>query len=174
MNKSLIISIFGPDQPGLVKSISETIEKYQGSWSESRMTHLAGKFAGIVSISIAVDKIEELKSSLDELQTDTFRIFLEEEVPSAVAKPPSEHTLSLELMAQDRPGIIHDITQQLAKLNVNIEELKNSVKQASMSGGTLFCAKLKLSIPKNTKAEVVQETLEDMSDQFMVDLIFSD
>ncbi|MEE9325926.1 MAG: ACT domain-containing protein [Cocleimonas sp.] len=173
MNKSLIITIFGPDQPGLVKSISETLEKYQGSWSESRMTHLAGKFAGIVSVSLAVDKIEKLKKSLDELQTDTFRIFVEE-TPSSITKTPPECTLSLELMAQDRPGIIHDITQQLAKLNVNIEELKSNVKQASMSGGTLFCAKLKLSIPKNIKAETVQETLEDMSDQFMVDLIFSD
>jgi glycine cleavage system regulatory protein len=173
MNKTLIITIFGPDQPGLVKSISETLEKHQGSWSESRMTHLAGKFAGIVSVSLEVDKIEKLKKSLDKLQTNTFRIFVEE-APTLTVKSIPERTLSLELLAQDRPGIIHDITQQLAKLNVNIEDLKSSVKQASMSGGTLFCAKLKLSIPQNIKIEVVQETLEDMSDQFMVDLNFSD
>ena len=81
--------------------------------------------------------------------------------------------MSLELLGQDRPRIIHDITEQLAKLNVNIEELESEIKEASMSGGTLFCAQLKLSLPEDLAEEAVQDTLEEMSDQFMVDINFS-
>jgi len=172
MNKSFIITILGPDQPGLVKSLSETLNKFQGNWTESRMTHLAGKFAGIVRVSLPVEQFEKLSLALNEIQTDTFRILIEE--ASSINKDEPEHILSLELMAQDRPGIIQDITHQLAKLNVNIEELESNVKEASMSGGTLFCAQLKLSLPSGIKAEVVQDTLEEMSDQFMVDINFSD
>ena len=81
--------------------------------------------------------------------------------------------LSLDLLGQDRPGIIQDITEQLAHLNVNIEELESQIKEASMSGGVLFSAQLKLSLPKSLSPEEVQDSLESMSDQFMVDINFS-
>ena len=80
------------------------------------------------------------------------------------------HSLSLEILGQDRPGIIFDITQKLATLNVNIEELESEVRPASMSGGSLFNAKLTLGLPEGLSSEEVQDLLESMSDQFMVDI----
>lgn len=45
MQVSLIISIIGSDKAGLVKSLSETLNHFQGNWTESRMSHLAGRVA---------------------------------------------------------------------------------------------------------------------------------
>lgn len=171
MQVSLVLTILGPDQPGLVKSLSETLNHFEGSWTESRMSHLAGKFAGLLHVSVHADKVDQLKTALHELETDSFKILIEKTSPDY--KPVSTQTLSLELLGQDRPGIIHDVTQQLAALNVNIEELESEIKEASMSGGTLFQAKLKLGLPDEVTPETVQDALESMSDQFMVDLIFS-
>ena len=42
-----------------------------------------------------------------------------------------------------------------------------------MSGGVLFSAQLKLSLPESVSPEEVQDSLESMSDQFMVDINFS-
>lgn len=171
MQTSLIITILGPDQSGLVKSLSETLNHFQGSWTESRMSHLAGKFAGILQISIPTNQVDDLTTALQALQPDGLQISIEKSEQSQLSTP--SNVLSLELLGQDRPGIIHDITKQLAQLNVNIEELESQVKEASMSGGTLFCAQLKLGLPEGVTTEAVQNALESMSDKFMVDIYFT-
>jgi glycine cleavage system regulatory protein len=135
------------------------------------MSHLAGKFAGVLLISVPEEQVKALSSALQALQSDTFHIQIEKSDLTQATAPTK--TLSLELLGQDRPGIIQDITEQLAHLNVNIEELESQVKEASMSGGTLFCAQLKLGLPQGISPETVQDTLESMSDQFMVDLNFN-
>lgn len=171
MQASLVITILGPDRKGFVKSLSETISQYKGSWTESRMSHLAGKFAGILQITVAENKLEELTDALLNLQTDSFKINIErtDDKFSSTTK----NVVCLELLGQDRPGIIHDITKQLEQLNINIEELDSETKEASMSGGTLFIAKLTLGLPEAVSPDDVQDSLEEMSDQFMVDLDFS-
>ena len=171
MQASLVITILGPDRPGLVGSLSKTLNQFQGSWSESRMSHLAGKFAGILLVSLPVDQIDELTVALNQLQNQSLKMQIERVYDDEVKTP--EKIINIELLGQDRPGIIHDITQQLATLNVNIEELESHIKEASMSGEILFSAELKLGLPAGVTAEAVQESLEEMSDQFMVDVNFS-
>ena len=171
MQASLVITILGPDRPGLVGSLSKTLNQFQGSWSESRMSHLAGKFAGILLVSLPVNQIDELTAALNQLQSQSLKIQIERVYEDEVKTP--EKIINIELLGQDRPGIIHDITRQLATLNVNIEELESNIKEASMSGEILFSAELKLGLPAGVTAKAVQETLEEMSDQFMVDVNFS-
>ena len=170
MQVSLIITILGPDKPGLVTALSETINKFGASWTESRMAHLAGKFAGLLQISLPTENLEPQTQAINALETDTFKIHIEQ-ANSDVNKP--EKILKLELLGQDRPGIIHDITQQLAKLEVNIEELESHIREASMSGEILFCAELTLGLPANITTNEVQDILEEMSDQFMIDINFN-
>jgi len=170
MQIPFVITILGPDKPGLVKTLSETLNRVQANWSESRMSHLAGKFAGLLQVSVPEEQVDALTTALQKLQSDSFQIHIERSDQPELNAPTK--TLELELLGQDRPGIIHDITQQLAHLNVNIEALESEVKEASMSGGTLFCARLTLSLPADISSDAVQEQLESMSDQFMVDLNF--
>ncbi len=44
----LVLTLIGPDRPGLVEAVAEPIAAHGGNWLESRMAHLAGQFAGIV------------------------------------------------------------------------------------------------------------------------------
>ena len=171
MHVSLIITILGSDKPGLVSSISEVLETHKANWSESRMAHLAGKFAGILQISVDETNIEALTVALDDLQTDTLRIRIETAQESQYTH--TTKTLNIEILCQDRIGIINDVTEVLAKLNVNIEELDSTVKEASMSGGMLFSAELTLGLPDNVTADEVEDCLEEMSDQFMIDINLS-
>ncbi|NIM63004.1 MAG: glycine cleavage system protein R, partial [Acidobacteria bacterium] len=52
MSISLVLTVNGPDRPGLVEALSQTVAKHQGSWLESRMARLAGHFAGILRVSV--------------------------------------------------------------------------------------------------------------------------
>jgi len=73
MQVSLVITILGSDQPGLVKSLSETLNHFQGNWTKSSMSHLAGKFAGLVLVSVPTGQVDQLSSALQKLQSDSFQ-----------------------------------------------------------------------------------------------------
>ena len=171
MHLSLIITILGKDRTGIVSSISEILEQHQSSWSESRISHLAGKIAGILQVSVPDNRVEELTVALDDFQSDDLKITIE--TAATELKTTATKTIHVELLCQDRIGIVHDVTERLAKLNVNIEELDSHLKEASMAGGMLFSAELTLGLPDNVDADAVEDCLEEMSDQFMIDINLS-
>lgn len=169
MQIPLVLTILGEDRQGLVNTLSQILQEHQANWSESRMVHLAGKFAGVLLVSLPEQQLASLQSSLEALKAKGLQVVVEQsELPEASA----DQTLKVELLGQDRPGIIHDISLQLAKLNVNIEELESEQRIASMSSEVLFYAQLELALPKNVSPEAVQDSLEELSDQLMVDLNF--
>lgn len=170
MQTSFVLTVLSEDQPGLVKILSDVINEYAGSWTDSRMIHLAGKFAGLLKVSVPEDQADELIAALTSLQDDGIEIAIET-ITEAVDE--NDETLVIEVLGQDAPGIINAITNQLASLSVNIEELYSEQRPAPMSSETLFYAKLKLSIPEGVRSSDVQKALEEMPDQLMVDIDFS-
>ena len=171
MHVPLIMTLLGSDQTGIVSSISEILEEHQSSWSESQVSHLAGKVAGLIKISVPENQIKDLTAALDNFLSDELQITLETAPPETSTQ--ASKTIQVELLCQDRLGIIHDVTEVLTKLNVNIEELDTQLKEASMAGGMLFSAELTLGLPENVDADEVEDRLEEMSDQFMIDINLS-
>lgn len=169
MQTSLVLTILGNDNQGLVKGLSIVLNDYNASWEESRMIHLAGKFAGLLQVSLPLDQLEPLKQALTTLEAKGLYVVTEH--VQTVAET-TNHTLTLEVLGQDRPNIIHDITHQLADLRINIEKLESELKTAPMSNEQLFYAQLTLGLPDEVSAENVQDKLEAMSDQLMVDFNF--
>ena len=68
MQISLVMTLISPDRTGLVESIARAVAAHGGNWLESRMAHLAGKFAGILRIEVPADKAAALQSALAELE----------------------------------------------------------------------------------------------------------
>ena len=64
MNSSLVMTVIGPDRPGLVESIAETVASHEGNWVESRMANLGGQFAGILRVELPADKQVALLQAL--------------------------------------------------------------------------------------------------------------
>ena len=67
MNTSYVLSFSAQDKPGIVELPSNTISSNGGNWLESAMSHLAGRFVGIVIIDVAKTKAEQLKTALHAL-----------------------------------------------------------------------------------------------------------
>lgn len=170
MQTSLVITILGSDRSGLVKSISEVVKNHNGNWQESRMVRMDGQFAGLAHVSIATEYAEDLSQALSTLQNDELQVQIKQCKTSAS----TTKTLSLELLGTDRQGIIHDMTQQLATLNINIEKLHSEQRIAPMSNETLFYAEVVLGLPDHITEEDVQTVFEEISDSLMVDVTFRD
>lgn len=80
---------------------------------------------------------------------------------------------AIELVGQDRPGIVREVTAVLAGLGVNIEEFVTTVENGAWSGELLFRATAKVSIPEGLPADAVRAALEDISGEIMVDFSFA-
>lgn len=170
MQSSLIITILGTDRSGLVKSLSEVVKNHNGNWQESRMVRMDGQFAGLAHVSIDTAHVETLSQALLALQSDDLQVLIKQ---TKSAKT-STKTLSIELLGSDRLGIIHDITQQLSALNVNIEKLQSEQRIAPMSNETLFYAEIELGLPEGVTEVDIQDAFEEISDSLMVDVTFRD
>ncbi|MFL5256831.1 MAG: glycine cleavage system protein R [Rhodopila sp.] len=162
---SLILTVIGSDRPGLVRALAQAVAAHGGSWLESRMARLAGQFAGIVRVEAPDSLLADLKA----LEGQGLRIVVQsgDEGPAVPAPAPR---LALEVVGNDRPGIVRDITQILAGCGVNIEELITGVASGSFSGEALFRATALLRAPDEDAVEAVRAGLEQLGDELMVDI----
>ena len=167
MPTSLVLTVIGKDRPGLVESLSQTVADHEGNWLESRMSHLAGQFAGILRASVPDAKAEALAEALEALSAEGLRVVVERSHDDDTSELP---LLSLELVGADRPGIIREVSQALARAGINVEELATECTSAPMSGETLFHATAKLRVPTGSDVEALREELERLANDLMVDL----
>jgi glycine cleavage system regulatory protein len=77
---------------------------------------------------------------------------------------------SLEVVGQDRPGIVREITHALSGRGINVEELATECVSAPMSGEPLFQAKAKILVPANVALDKLRQTLEGVLEGLTVEL----
>jgi glycine cleavage system regulatory protein len=162
---SLILTVIGPDRPGLVRALSSAVAARGGSWLESRMARLAGQFAGIVLVEAPASLADDLHA----LESEGLRITVQL-ATSGATTPSASPRLALEVVGNDRPGIVHDISHVLAASEVNIEELTTNVVSGSFSGETLFRVTAFLRAPDAAAVDAVRAGLEQLGNELMVDI----
>jgi len=165
--ESLVVTVIGKDRPGLVESVSAVVEEHGGNWVESRMSRLAGEFAGILRVSVPADRADGLTEALEGLRADGLRVVVERGFEEAVEEG---HIIVLELIGSDRPGIVHKISEALAARGVNVDELNTECDGAPWSGDTLFKAMARLRAPQSLDLDQLRESLEAIAGDLMVDI----
>ena len=166
---SLVLTVIGDDRPGLVERLATAISQSQGNWLESSMSHLAGKFAGIVCVSVPDAQLEALKTALAGLPG--LRITSEVSEPAEASETkPGNRRLKLSLVGHDHIGIVRDVSQVLARHAVNVEELTTRTASAPMSAEILFHATAELTALPGLDARSLTDDLEQISNDLMVDI----
>jgi glycine cleavage system regulatory protein len=169
---NLVLTLIGPDRPGLVEAVAEPIAVHGGNWLESRMAHLAGQFAGILRVEIPDAKASALADALHRLEARGLRVTVES-VPGD-APERSRRTLVVDLVGLDRPGIVHEISHVLAQRGVNIEELVTDRTPAPMSAELLFRSKARVNVPEGLDAAELRARLEKLAQDLMVQVTLAD
>lgn len=166
---SLVLTLLGADRPGLVERLSEVLTAHGGNWVESRMAHLAGQFAGILRLELPSQSVESFGRDCSALGSEGLKVSIAESA-SAATGPTDRRILKLELVGQDRPGIVREISRVLAQNGINVEELSTGVESAPMSAELLFFAKARLSVPLELSTERLRRLLEPIGNDLMVDI----
>ena len=168
MQRSLVMTVIGQDRPGLVESVARLVTEHGGNWLESRMSRLGGQFAGIVHVEVPAENEKALSSALLNLSGSGLNVVVNADQSSI---PPVTGPLSLlEIVGQDRPGIVRQISQALADFGVNVEDLETECGSAAMSGEMLFKAHARLSIPANCDVNELRRKLEKIAADLIVEI----
>jgi glycine cleavage system regulatory protein len=172
MSSLIVLTVVGADRPGVVESLSRVITAHGGNWLESRMARLAGRFAGILQVSVPEANATALSEALQALEAEGLRLtVLGNGVEGA---PVNQRAVTVELMGQDHPGIVRDLSHALAASNVNIDELETSCSNASWSGESMFHATARLRLPEGVSLTELQGILEALAKDLMVDITVDD
>lgn len=171
MKTSLILTLVGPDRPGLVSAVSARASQCGANWMESRMAHLAGQFAGVVRLEADATAVDALEAALRGLEAEGLHVTVARGGARAVVEA---GRACLELVGHDRPGIVREISTVLARHGVSIEALETACESASMSGEALFRAKAELALPATADLGAIRADLEALANELMVDLVLGD
>lgn len=168
MPKAFVLSIVGPDRPGLVEHLSSVIAAHNGNWTESRMARLASQFAGVLLLSCGEADYDELCRSLRALESEGLHLMINDTEQNTDS--PDGRLVKLELTGQDRPGIVHDIAHFLASLDISIEELETHCYSAAWTGEVVFQALATLRAPASLATESLLTMLDRIADDLAVDI----
>jgi glycine cleavage system regulatory protein len=131
------------------------------------MSRLGGQFAGIIRVEAPAAAEAELGRDLAELSAQGLTVVCR---PGGDEPESSQRFAALELVGLDRPGIVRDISQALARAGANVEELTTSCESAPMSGEPLFKAAIKIGLPEGCDVITIRRELEEIAANLLVDI----
>ncbi len=164
----LVLTVVGDDRIGLVGELAQRVSAAGGNWEQSELAELAGAFAGIVLVSVADDRVDELVTALQGLD-GALKVAVH---TSTVASTAGEagHALSFTVLGNDRPGIVRDVTAAISAHALSIDSFRSRTIEAPMAGGTLFEATVSVSVPEGADAAEITRALEALAGEIQVDL----
>jgi len=160
----IVISCIGPDQTGIVETLSKIINEYQGNWQVSSLHHLSGFFAGVIEVSVDKNKTQALISALQNIKDLNCQI----EVAKSVSEKVNTN-LVLDLTANDRAGIVQEISSVIHHQGGNLIKLVSSQSSAAHTGQLMFNAKVQVAMNEADIDELI-DALEHIADDLMVDI----
>lgn len=169
MTTQVILTVAGSDRPGLTQALADAVLAAGGNWLESHLATLGGKYVGSVLVDLPADALPALEDRARAIDAHGLSVSVLAAAPEAATPG---RALSLDLVGQDRPGIVREVTAVLARFEVNIDDLDTAVESGAWSGERLFRARARLHIPEGTDPDAVIAALEAISGEIMVDLTF--
>lgn len=162
-----VLTLIGPDRPGIISSLSEGVRDLGGNWRASRLARLAGQFAGVVEFDLPESRAADLESLLGHLRTGGLAV----NVHRGETVVASEGSLwHIDLLGNDRPGIVREVSRAVASAGGNIEDWESRVNSSPMSGTPLFELQGSVRLPDHADPAHLRRALEALGADLSVDI----
>jgi methionyl-tRNA formyltransferase len=163
---SLVVSIVGADRHGIVSSLAERAQRFGANWAASRMTRLAGEFAGMVHFEVPSENADALAASLRGLESSGLQVVV---TRSNGANVPTSLRV-VELVGEDRVGNVSNLTKMLAERGISIENIHTDIVRSGVSGKQTFKVEAHLLVPGTLSIEALRLDVGTLASAMMLDI----
>ncbi|HEY7461356.1 MAG TPA: ACT domain-containing protein [Gemmatimonadota bacterium] len=165
----LVVTTTGPDRPGIVQRVTRVLVAHGGNVEEARMARLGGEFAAIMLVSAPEANLQPLQKDLVELEAENLRVVAR--LTTKAAEPFRGYVpYELALSGADHVGILHAVSDFLAREGINIESLDTEVTNAPVTGIALFSMRAVLQAPPSISFAELRRRLAEIADELGVDI----
>jgi methionyl-tRNA formyltransferase len=165
---SLVVSIMGPDRHGIVSLLTDRAQRYGANWAASRMTRLAGEFAGMVHFEVPREHADALAAALRQLESSGLQVVIASSDGATV--PAALRGFELELVGDDRVGIVSRLTKLLAERGISIENIHTELVRSGVSGKQTFKIGAHLLVPAALAVDELRRELGALASEMMLDI----
>lgn len=168
-NHVLVTGVAPADAPALL-TLAKRIAESGLSVLEARASVLGSSATIACYASGPWDAVAKLETALSRLERDegmTFR--LERSPPRALTGDLLPYLV--EVVAADRPGALHHLTEFFASRGITIEQLTASRYQATQTGAEMFSAQATIGIPARTHIAALRDDFLEFCDAHNLDAI---
>ncbi len=162
--KNLIISFISLDRPGLVDTISNVVRQHNGNWQSSSLNHMSGYFTGAIEVAVEAVKSQGLIDALNDIEGLESNIKISDNVRDQI-----QPSIVLEITANDREGIIQEVSSIIHKQGGNLIKVVSETEIAPHSGQELFKAKVTVTLDSQ-QIDKLTDAIESLADDLMVDV----
>lgn len=164
--KSVFIAAFvGISSPDLIKRLASVTHEEGGKWLVSKINYLDTHISAVIKIEVPTAHkraVQDYFASQDDLLvtfTDALETIIE-----------SQHT-QLKVDAEDRAGIVNDISNILQKESVELIDMDSHRIGVPANGSSVFTATLSLKLPLSTNINNLAAEIEALSNDMVVTII---
>ena len=164
----LVVSVVGPDRHGIVSLLAERARRYGANWAASRLNRVAGEFAGTVHFEVPREHADALSDALRQLGSCGLQVVVARS--DAATVPASLRAFELELVGEDRVGIVSSLTSMLAERGVSIENIHTEIVRSGVSGKQTFRVGAHLLVPAALPVDALRRDLGALASEMMLDI----
>jgi methionyl-tRNA formyltransferase len=167
---ALVATVVGPDRPGIVAALSERGQRFGASWTASRMERVGGEFAGMVHFEVPRESAQALADALRGLEPSGLKVTVATTTTAAAAPAGGWRGFDLELVGDDRVGIVADLTRALAERGITIESLQTQTLHPGAAAAAHFKVNAHLLVPAAMNVEALRAQLGALAQALMLDI----
>lgn len=164
----LVISALGRDRPGIVDKLSKAAADNDCNIVDSRMTVLGGEFAIIMLLSGNWNAIAKVEGSLPTLAKELDMTIISRRT-EARATQANLLPYSVQVVALDHPGIVHQIANFFASQDINIQDLYTDTYYAPHTGTPMFALSMTVDVPSRVHIATLREQFMVFCDELNLD-----
>jgi glycine cleavage system regulatory protein len=148
--------------------LADRAQRYGANWAASRMNRLAGEFAGTVHFEVPREHADAMEAALRQLNSSGLQVLIARSDGAKV--PASLRGFELELVGDDRVGIVSTLTKMLAERGISIENIHTEIVRSGVTGKQTFKIGAHLLAPAALKVDDLRRDLGALATEMTLDI----
>lgn len=174
-----MLNAVGPDRPGIVSEMTKLVVDHGGNVGESQASRLGSHFGLMMLVNVPKSQSGALQAAATGMSGMTTSCYVTGNPDTVEVTPRVGYTGHFVLEGADHPGIVHKVTNILAKHRLNIDELKTFEDTSAPYGGlSLFhmsgIATSPAPLANGFDPKVIRDELRTLGDEMNCDITLED